>query len=477
MITRGAFKGLGLIDSLVKEEHKAQIPFGLGAAIKTSAVAPKYAKTGCNDTCGNVMIPYPFGIGASCSVNEWYVVDCISSTPYLHKLNQLQVLSVDLENQTVIVNMPRISNCSQTDNIDLDASPFLFSKSDNKFVFQECGNAVMMDHGRSLTGCSTTCGNDSVSDMNNCVGISCCETTLPYDLKSYNMNVSRGDRACRSAFLVDKRTSLVDSDYVPVSLLWTLSDSDQEKITCCLSFGRSTVNLVNGTSFYSWFCPYSDHWNLKGNPYLEDGCEARFETEECARCEDAGGFCYYAPLYGVDGLLHQKKVKCCSSSSRVEVDLGNGTSVDYLKCLSIEFREVKGNPYANDGIQDTEECAKCRDSGGSCYYDRRYDVDGLLTEKNFTCDISSFVYYDKTKAALPLIIGVSVTIGVLLLIATMYVLYKEGTKDDLLALANLAMRCLNLNGKYRPTMKEIAAELETIRTSHIPTMVQINIRP
>ncbi|KAL8246546.1 hypothetical protein R6Q59_007762 [Mikania micrantha] len=38
--------------------------------------------------------------------------------------------------------------------------------------------------------------------------------------------------------------------------------------------------------------------------------------------------------------------------------------------------------------------------------------------------------------------------------------------------ANLAMRCLNPNGKHRPTMKEVAIELEGIRTSHVPSIVQ-----
>ncbi|KAM0038326.1 putative protein kinase RLK-Pelle-WAK family [Helianthus debilis subsp. tardiflorus] len=49
---------------------------------------------------------------------------------------------------------------------------------------------------------------------------------------------------------------------------------------------------------------------------------------------------------------------------------------------------------------------------------------------------------------------------------------KEGTRDDLLSVANLAIRCLNMNGKYRPTMKEVAIELETRRTSHTPSTFQ-----
>ncbi|KAJ0463692.1 putative protein kinase RLK-Pelle-WAK family [Helianthus annuus] len=54
---------------------------------------------------------------------------------------------------------------------------------------------------------------------------------------------------------------------------------------------------------------------------------------------------------------------------------------------------------------------------------------------------------------------------------------KEGTRDELLIVANLAMRCLNMNGKYRPTMKEVAIELETIRMSYIPSAIQTNVAP
>ncbi|CAJ1962726.1 unnamed protein product [Sphenostylis stenocarpa] len=40
---------------------------------------------------------------------------------------------------------------------------------------------------------------------------------------------------------------------------------------------------------------------------------------------------------------------------------------------------------------------------------------------------------------------------------------KEGQKDDIMEVANLASRCLELNGKRRPTMKEVTLELEGIR--------------
>jgi serine/threonine protein kinase len=40
---------------------------------------------------------------------------------------------------------------------------------------------------------------------------------------------------------------------------------------------------------------------------------------------------------------------------------------------------------------------------------------------------------------------------------------KEGKKEEIIAVATLAKRCLDLNGKKRPTMKEVAKELEAVQ--------------
>ncbi|XP_024928402.3 wall-associated receptor kinase-like 1 [Ziziphus jujuba] len=42
---------------------------------------------------------------------------------------------------------------------------------------------------------------------------------------------------------------------------------------------------------------------------------------------------------------------------------------------------------------------------------------------------------------------------------------KEGKNEEMWGVANLVKRCLYLNGRYRPTMKEVATELEAIQKS------------
>ncbi|KAJ4718212.1 putative Kinase [Melia azedarach] len=49
---------------------------------------------------------------------------------------------------------------------------------------------------------------------------------------------------------------------------------------------------------------------------------------------------------------------------------------------------------------------------------------------------------------------------------------KEGRKDDIITVAELAKKCLNLNGKKRPTMKEVATELLGIRAWSEPLIMQ-----
>jgi hypothetical protein len=51
---------------------------------------------------------------------------------------------------------------------------------------------------------------------------------------------------------------------------------------------------------------------------------------------------------------------------------------------------------------------------------------------------------------------------------------KEGRKEDIIAVANLAKRCLYLNGKKRPTMKEVAMELEVVQMLQKTTNLQPN---
>ena len=51
---------------------------------------------------------------------------------------------------------------------------------------------------------------------------------------------------------------------------------------------------------------------------------------------------------------------------------------------------------------------------------------------------------------------------------------KDAEKEEIIAVANLAKMCLNLNGKKRPTMKEVAKQLEVVQMLQKAPNVQQN---
>ena len=49
---------------------------------------------------------------------------------------------------------------------------------------------------------------------------------------------------------------------------------------------------------------------------------------------------------------------------------------------------------------------------------------------------------------------------------------NEENKGEFMAVAKLARQCLKMNGRRRPAMKEVAMELEGIRSHHVKNSTQ-----
>ncbi|RWR72776.1 putative wall-associated receptor kinase-like protein 16 [Cinnamomum micranthum f. kanehirae] len=233
----------------------------------TSAASASQVLPGCQEKCGNVTIPYPFGMERGCYKAEdgWFQTGLIL-----------------IQNSLCIHNR--------------------FSDARNRFTVLGCDTMALIlgSLGRNFTsGCVSLCGTkESVIDKY-CSGVGCCETPIPKGLKKFkamigNLNNHTKTWAfnpCSYAFLADYEqfkfqvSDLSDPDFlvktrlVPVVLDWAIGEMTCEEATqnsTSFACGANTVcsNSNNGPGYQC-----SCYKGYEGNPYLPNGCQ---DIDECA---------------------------------------------------------------------------------------------------------------------------------------------------------------------------------------------------
>ncbi|KAJ4792880.1 Wall-associated kinase family protein [Rhynchospora pubera] len=261
-----------------------------------AAVTLKNSLPGCPAKCGNITVPYPFGMGTGC-YRKGFGVRCNESTvpprafliPYLNRYFDVELMDINLTSAEARC----ISNCK-----DLS----------------------------STTG-----------DGGSCNGEGCCQTAIPAGISHYvvkwgkKYNMAWRFNPCNYAMLVEDGwyefhvRDLIGLDFyernkngVPVVLDWAIRDNgtcqngvEKSPKAACLSNHSFCYNTSNGEGY---LCQC--RMGYEGNPYLPGGC---IDIDECKSLD---------------------KYPCSANAICINTD-GNFT----CSCV----KGTHGNPYVEDG--------------------------------------------------------------------------------------------------------------------------------
>ncbi|BFG25732.1 hypothetical protein CerSpe_120060 [Prunus speciosa] len=135
-------------DLLVHLVLFVQLLWSSSTTTAASGAETPMAKHNCATHCGDISIPYPFGIGPNkdCYFDEWFEMGCNqSSSTRPHKLYlkraQLEVLNV-YANGTLRAKNSIAYRGQQPTN--LSGSPFVYSGRHNKFTAVSCGYLALV---------------------------------------------------------------------------------------------------------------------------------------------------------------------------------------------------------------------------------------------------------------------------------------------------------------------------------------------
>lgn len=294
----------------------------LGAAIFTpiasaaQALLPQ-AKPGCPEKCGNLTIPYPFGIGDGCYLRPEFNITCnqASTHPTYLTRNNLSITNFYFDEAELQIAHVAAYSCHDSRGIRIPSNSngvyylmlpplYTISETKNKLFVIGCEAFALLDlqiadptQGYSVAVCDPILGSNSkVPDT--CSGIACTESGLDGGLVIFEMTLipfgeqNRNETKwfyeeypCNYAFLVEDskftyapNTSfqqLSNNKQLPVVINWEVGDEPcdvVEKSNNSSCKGNSKCvdrSIIHGKPGYICKCLDGYH----GNPYLTDGCQ------------------------------------------------------------------------------------------------------------------------------------------------------------------------------------------------------------
>ncbi|KAK3425141.1 hypothetical protein EUGRSUZ_F01929 [Eucalyptus grandis] len=341
------------------------------------ALATFAEKDNCNRTCGNLNVPFPFGLDKSCAWNSNLTLTCNHTSGELILAKNIPVYNISVEDGTMTIGNYIAYDCRNESGGRLNGSRpnpwirlvqhehYTVSDTRNKFTVFGCDTwALFLDATKeSGSGCLSYCREDvNFTASSACSGLGCCQTSIPKNLRSLRIHMSsstnytavRNFSSCGSAFVVDQETFNVSDytlpvpddlqlkNYLPrknysqVVLDWVV----ERHLTCEVAQSNRSSYPCGANSICSYFGDGQGYRcfckpGYTGNPYAPPlspnsaGCEDIDECKDPGRypchgnCKNtAGDYTCHCP-FGRDG---DGKVSCQIYSPAI-IAAGNSNSL------------------------------------------------------------------------------------------------------------------------------------------------------
>ena len=274
------------------------------------------AKPGCQSQCGNLKVPYPFGIqpegneGPRCFRDFGFDIICNTSTDppkaLIRSWKNIEIFDIS-DNELRVSNNVAEKCYNQSGLVyresrgstEVDGTPYSYSSA-NLFTVVGCDDdADFVADAGLRKGCGTTCRNAEEVDKDGCFGTGCCQVSFNiYNffnilLKSYDnhLNVSAFN-PCSYAFLGERNkfnysllSDLKDpnlkskiEDTVPLVLDWVIdrpkncsvAAQDPDTFACKHAYSYCVDTDVRSGGYRCSCEP-----GYEGNPYLSPGCKGK----------------------------------------------------------------------------------------------------------------------------------------------------------------------------------------------------------
>ncbi|KAL5577778.1 hypothetical protein UlMin_019477 [Ulmus minor] len=316
----------------------------VGCSFHTSRGAPQ-PNPDCVDHCGNLTIPYPFGVGDGCFLPDdvpRFNITCNTTTGSAYMgTGNVDVTDISLDGELTILQYRAVDCYNESGSTDykdprLDLANYVtISTTKNKFIAIGCDTHAMIkglnqDGDRIYevtTGCITVCDNKSIT-YESCNGVGCCQISIPSGMKSQNVSLSSYSdhkyildfNPCSYAFIVEEngfnfsKTSfeeLKSKGKLPLIADWSIGDTscDEAKgLSSLVCQGESECVDSKKRSGYLCRCLPG----FQGNPYLKDGCQDINECVVSNPCNN--GTCMNTPgdfnCTCLDGYTKHNKTSC-----------------------------------------------------------------------------------------------------------------------------------------------------------------------